>query len=56
MKQWDEVKKALAHRPFNPQSEGYQSFLSQILLKIERLKEKFPYLDAQKKKHYVKHY
>ncbi len=47
MKQWDEVKKALAHRPFNPQSEGYQSFLSQILLKIERLKEKFPYLDAQ---------
>lgn len=47
MKQWDEVKKALAHRPFNPHSEGYQSFLSQILLKIERLKEKFPYLDAQ---------
>lgn len=47
IKQWDEVKKALAHRPFNPQSDGYRSFLSQILLKIERLKEKFPYLDAQ---------
>ncbi len=45
--QWDEVKKALAHRPFYPQSEAYRSFLSQILLKIERLKEKFPYLDTQ---------
>ena len=38
----------LAHRPFNPDSEAYQTFLSQILLKIEDLKEKLPYLDVQK--------
>jgi hypothetical protein len=37
-----------AHRPFNPESEAYQTFLSQILLKIEDLKEKLPYLDVQK--------
>lgn len=47
MKQWDEIKKALAHRPFHPESATYRTFLSQILLKIETLKEKFPYLDVQ---------
>lgn len=48
MKQWDEIRRGLAHRPFDATSEAYRSFLSQILLKIERLKEKLPYLDAEK--------
>ena len=48
MKEWGEVKKALEHRPFNPESEAYRRFLSQIVLKIVRLKEKFPYLEVQK--------
>lgn len=48
MKQWDEIRRGLAHRPFDATSEVYRSFLSQILLKIERLKEKLPYLDAEK--------
>ena len=48
MKEWGEVKKALEHRPFNPDSEAYRRFLSQIVLKIVRLKEKFPYLEVQK--------
>lgn len=47
IRQWEEVKKGLAHRPFNPESENYRMFLSQILLKLERLKEKFPYLEVQ---------
>ena len=47
IRQWENIRKGLAHRPFNPQSEEYRSFLSQILLKIEQLKEKFPYLDTQ---------
>lgn len=47
LNQWEAIRKGLSHRPFNPQSESYRSFLSQILLKIERLKEKFPYLDVQ---------
>lgn len=47
MKEWETIQKGLAHRPFNEDSEVYHTFLSQILLKIERLKEKLPYLDVQ---------
>ncbi len=47
MKDWQEIRKALEHRPFDAKSEAYYTFLSQIMLKIERLKEKFPYLDVQ---------
>ena len=50
MKEWMEIKKALGHKPFHPQSEAYREFLSQIVLKIVRLKEKFPYLEVQKEK------
>ena len=46
--EWTEVKNALAHRPFRPESVAYRNFLSQILLKIIRLKEKLPYLEVQK--------
>lgn len=45
---WNEIRRALGHKPFNPQSEAYRDFLSQILLKIEALKEKFTYLDVEK--------
>lgn len=48
LKEWNKIRQGLAHRPFNPESEAYQTFLSQILLKIEDLKEKLPYLDVQK--------
>lgn len=48
MKEWEKIRRGLAHRPFNPETEAHQAFLSQILLKIEELKEKFPYLDVQK--------
>jgi hypothetical protein len=48
MKAWDEVKKALEHKPFHPGSEAYRRFLSQIVLKMMELKEKFPYLEVQK--------
>lgn len=48
MKEWEKIRRGLAHRPFHPEAEAYQVFLSQILLKIEELKEKLPYLDVQK--------
>ena len=48
MEEWSEIEKALRHKPFRPDSEAYRTFLSQIMLRIERLKEKFPYIDAQK--------
>ena len=47
MKDWQEIRKALENRPYDAKSEAYYTFLSQIMLKIERLKEKFPYLDVQ---------
>lgn len=48
MKEWEDIKKALEHKPFDVQSEAYRRFLSQIVLKIAQIKEKFPYLEVQK--------
>lgn len=48
MEEWKDIKKALEHKPFNPDSEAYRKFLSQIVLKIAQVKEKFPYLEVQK--------
>ena len=47
LKTWEKVKKGLAHRPFDVKSEAHQRFLREILLKIEQLKEKMPYLDVE---------
>lgn len=48
VKEYDEIRKALNHKPFHAESEEYKSFLRQIVLKIERIKGKCPYLDVQK--------
>ena len=48
MKEWQEVRRGLDHKPYHPESEAYRTFLSQIVLKIARMKEKFPYLEVQK--------
>ena len=45
LKEWESIRRGLEHRPFNPDSEEYLRFRSQILLKMERLKEKYPYLE-----------
>ncbi len=44
----EDIRRDLAHKPFHPGSEAYQRFLGQIVLKIERLIGKYPYLDFQK--------
>lgn len=44
MEQVEEIRKALQHKPFRPESEAYQGFIRQIVLKIEQLTEKYPYL------------
>jgi hypothetical protein len=48
MKEWEEICKGLNHKPFDAGSEVYRSFLTQIVLKISRMKEKFPYFELQK--------
>lgn len=44
---WEKIRQGLAHRPFNPESEEYKQFLSQIELRIHQLKEKYPTFDAE---------
>lgn len=48
MKEWSDIRRGLEHKPFDSQSEAYRNFLSQIVLKIARIKEKLPYLEVQK--------
>lgn len=45
IKACEEIAKALAHRPFNEESDAHKRFLEQIVLKIKQLKEKYPNLD-----------
>lgn len=42
------VRKALAHKPFRPEATEHKQFLEQIVLTIERLNGKYPYLDLHK--------
>lgn len=44
------LRKALAHRPLQPQSEQYKRFIEQIASKTEQLSEKYPYLDFETEK------
>ncbi|MCC8155633.1 MAG: GSCFA domain-containing protein [Tannerellaceae bacterium] len=43
LKEWDDIRKAIQHKPFRPESDTYRSFILQTLLKVEQLEEKFPY-------------
>lgn len=48
LKEWEEIQKAMNHKPFQPQSEAYRQFISQTLLKAEQISRKFPYFDIIK--------
>lgn len=48
IKECETIRKAIEHKPFHPESEEYKRFLGQIVLKIERLNRKYPYLDFEK--------
>ena len=50
VEQCEDIRKALAHKPFRPESEEYKRFLGQIVLKIDQLNGKYPYLDFEKEK------
>lgn len=45
---WDKLRKAIAHRPLQPESEAYRQFITQTLLKLEQLKTKMPFFDISK--------
>ena len=50
MEESENIRKSLAHKPFHPESDEYKRFLGQIVLKIDRLNGKYPYLDFQKER------
>ena len=37
LRQWNEIRKAIAHRPFHAESDGHRRFLSETLKKLEDL-------------------
>lgn len=48
VEEWSGIEKALNHRPFDPTSPSYHKFLTQIVLNINRIKEKYPYFEINK--------
>lgn len=38
---WQKIQRAVAHRPFHPQSEAHQAFLRNTLQQLEKLKEQY---------------
>lgn len=50
MEESEKIRKALSHKPFHPESDEHKRFLGQIVLKIDQLNGKYPYLDFQKEK------
>lgn len=43
-KECEQIVKALRHRPMHPETDVYQCFLRKIVLRIQEIKEKYPYL------------
>ena len=42
LSEWQPVKEALNHRPFNPDSEEYKEFMKKTQEKVQRISEKYP--------------
>jgi hypothetical protein len=47
LKEWEELLKAVQHKPFQPNSEAYKRFLSQTLLKMEDFQKRYPFFDIR---------
>jgi hypothetical protein len=48
MKEINQIKKALNHKPLNKQSESFKQFITQTLLKMERISAENPYICFKK--------
>ena len=42
LKEWAPLKAALAHKPFDPESEEYRTFMNKTMLKVAELQKKYP--------------
>jgi hypothetical protein len=50
IKECRKIKRDLLHRPIDNNTEGYRTFLKQIVLKINEVERKYPNLDFEKEK------
>lgn len=48
IKEWHPIKAALAHRPFNPDSEEYKAFIHETYKKLEQLQKKYPDMESNR--------
>jgi len=48
MSEWQQISRAISHRPFNPNTGEHKQFLRQTLLKVNELRKKYPYFDLDK--------
>ena len=46
LREWKPVKEALAHRPYNPDSDAYRSFLARTMEQKKCLSDKYPHLKS----------
>lgn len=42
LEEWRPLRQALAHKPFNPDSEEYKTFMDKTMLKVKELRIKYP--------------
>ena len=42
LKEWEPLKQALAHKPFNPDAPEYRAFMDKTMLKVEEIRKKYP--------------
>ena len=48
LREWKPIKEAFAHRPFNPDSETYRSFIARTIEQKNNLSDKYPHLKSRK--------
>ena len=46
LREWKPIKEALAHRPFNPDSDAYRTFLARTMEQKKSLSDKYPHLKS----------
>jgi len=48
--EWNEILKAINHKPFQAESESYKQFIRQTLLKMDQINRKMPSFDMAKER------
>lgn len=46
--QWQNISRAIGHRPFNEDTQEHKQFLNQTLLKLKSIRNNYPYFDCEK--------